>query len=108
MSQLVPIQKFFRGYVVSCARFTVSTNVRLFRQTNKFPFVLHTNIMYTYVKKSTFLNKNGWMRLWITKFTFNFMFKKLQYAQCNDLSRYRQVLYFLSFQIYMAFVKEYW
>ncbi len=87
---------------MSCARFTVSTNVRLFRQTNKFPFVLHTNIMYTYVKKSTFLNKNGWMRLWITKFTFNFMFKKQQYAQCNDLSRYisPSVIFFKLSNIY--------
>ncbi len=52
---------------------------RLFRQTNEFGRnILHTNIMYlkasTDVKISTFLAKNGGMRLWITKWTFKPMF----------------------------------
>ncbi len=52
---------------------------RKFHQTNEFARNnLHTNIMYlkasTDVKISTFLEKNGWMRLWITKRTCMIIF----------------------------------
>ena len=56
----------------------------LFRQTNEFARnILHTSIMYLKasadVKISTFLEKNGGTRLWITKWTF-----KHQYIEPSE------------------------
>ncbi len=61
---------------------------RLFRETNEFARnILLTNIMYLKasadVKISTFLEKNGGMRLWITKWTFNHIANPTSITQSN-------------------------
>ena len=76
------IGRYFGNYYVDI----INRQIDWFRQTNECARnILHTNIMYLKatvdVKHSTFLEKNGGMRLWITKWTFNLTSIGLQQKQ---------------------------